>query len=259
MGTEWRMTREPAPPRHRLDPSGAGGKMGGAEPAPSNRMIVATYDAIAPWYDRLVGPFHGRTCELAIALADIDPGDRVVELGTGPGRGAVALADRVGPEGTVIGIDAAPGMLDRARRRIGRWGVEPWTDLLGGDARSPPIRDGTADIVWLEDTLELFTQVEMEAVLRAARRMLRPDGQLVVLTMEREGRADTPFVRAYDSLWHSIPGFERVGCRPVYARRTIEGCGFDVVHERQTRRMRIWPLTIYVATPADSIDHDESE
>lgn len=230
-----------------------------SEPTPSNRVIVATYDAIAPLYDRLLGPFHGRTCRLAIELAGIDLGDRVVELGTGPGRGAVAVADWVGPAGRVIGIDAAPGMLDRARHRIGRWGVEPWTELLVGDARSPPIRDGTVDVVWLADTLELFSQAEMEAVLRAARRMLRPDGRLVVLTMEREGKGDTPFVRAYETVWRTVPGIDRVGCRPVYARQVIETSGFDVVHERQTCRLGCWPVAIYVATPADSTPPSGSE
>lgn len=80
------------------------------------------YDRIAPIYDLAAWPYNAvrarRLSEQAIIELRLEPGDTVVDLGTGTGWNLPHLADAVGPQGRVIGVDISPGMLERARQRI---------------------------------------------------------------------------------------------------------------------------------------------
>ncbi|KAB1192281.1 methyltransferase domain-containing protein [Haloferax sp. MBLA0076] len=91
------------------------------------------YDAIAR---RTPGVGSVRT-DAADALG-LDTGDTVVEMGCGTGANLPYLADRVGPEGTVVGVDFAPGVLDVARDRMAAY---PNVHLVRADATRPPITD----------------------------------------------------------------------------------------------------------------------
>lgn len=219
--------------------------------APSE-AVVATYDRFAALYDRLVSPLAAGTRDQALDGLRLDRGDRVLEVGCGPGHALVGLADRVGPAGRVVGLDAAPGMLDRARRRVAGAGLFGRVGLVLGDARSLPVADGVVDAGFIEDTLELFGPDDREAVLGELRRVLSADGRLVVVTMEQAGAERTAFVRAYDWVFDHVPGANRVGCRPIYARRALEAAGFAVEDRASIRRAGVWPVERLVARPAQN-------
>ncbi len=80
------------------------------------------YDRIAPIYDLAAWPYNAvrarHLSERAIIELRIEPGDTVVDLGTGTGWNLPLLADAVGPGGRVIGVDISPGMLEQAGQRI---------------------------------------------------------------------------------------------------------------------------------------------
>lgn len=78
-------------------------------------------------------------------------------------------------------------------------------EICLGDARSLPFRANVADIVFIEDTVELFAEDEMTTVVGELKRILRPDGRLCVVTMERVGAEEDLFVRAYDWLFERVP------------------------------------------------------
>ncbi|MFB6354835.1 MAG: class I SAM-dependent methyltransferase [Halobacteriales archaeon] len=215
-----------------------------------NEAVVATYDRFAALYDWLVSPLAAGTRDRALDGLRLDRGDRALEVGCGPGHALVGLADRVGPAGHVVGLDAAPGMLGRAERRVARAGIDAGVTLVLGDARSLPLGDGVADAALLEDTLELFGPDDRDAVLGELRRVLAADGRLAVLTMERAGAERTSFVRAYDWVFDNVPGANRVGCRPIYARRALEAAGFAVEERASLRRAGVWPVELLVARPA---------
>lgn len=224
-----------------------------ASPATApNEAVVATYDRFAALYDRLVSPLAAGTRDRAVDRLAPAAGDRVLEIGCGPGHALVGLADRVGPAGHVVGLDAAPGMLARARRRLARAGVAGGVTLVLGDARSLPLADGIADAAFVEDTLELFGPDDRDAVLGELRRVLAADGRLVVVTMERAGAERTAFVRAYDWVFDHVPGAAQVGCRPIFARRALEAAGFAVEDRASVRRAGVWPVELLVARPAQN-------
>ncbi|MGA9400622.1 class I SAM-dependent methyltransferase [Haladaptatus sp.] len=214
--------------------------------AVSNETIVATYDWLAKAYDWFIAPMQTGTRKRALNLLAIESGEQILEVGCGPGHALTALARHVGPTGHVIGLDAAPRMVERARHRSKRKGMTNRIDLLRGDARSLPIREGTTDVAFIEDTLELFSPGEMHTVINEIKQVLEPDGRLGVVTMERADSENDPFVQTYDWMFDHVPGYERVGCRPVYARRALEEGGFEIERQERHRRWGVWPAEILI-------------
>lgn len=219
------------------------------EPDVSNETVVETYHRVAALYDWFITPLQSGTRQRALDLLAIERGAHVVEVGCGPGHALVALAERVGPVGDIVGLDAAASMVDRARRRAIQEGANHQIEICLGDARSLPFRENVADVAFVEDTLELFAEDEMTTVVGELKRILRPDGRLCVVTMERAGAEDDLFVRTYDWLFERVPGYERFGCRPIYASRTLEEAGFEIERRERLHRAWVWPVEILIARP----------
>jgi len=220
------------------------------QPDVANETVVETYDRIAALYDWFITPLQAGTRQRALDLLAIERGDHVVEVGCGPGHALVEFAERVGPDGKIVGLDAAASMVGRARGRAVREGVTHQIEICLGDARSLPFRENVADVAFIEDTLELFAEDDMSTVVGELERILRPDGRLCVVTMERAGAEDDLFVRAYDWLFERVPGYERFGCRPIYASRTLEEAGFVIERRERRHRAWVWPVEILIARPA---------
>jgi ubiquinone/menaquinone biosynthesis C-methylase UbiE len=108
------------------------------------------------------------------ALA-VSPGERLLDVGCGPGFYCLELSEEVGPSGQIVGVDPSPAMLELARRRCaGRENVE----LRQGDAVSVPADDGDFDAALSVQVLEYVADVE--AALAELHRALRPGGRVLV-------------------------------------------------------------------------------
>lgn len=222
---------------------------------PANRVVVRTYDRLAGLYDRLAGLYDrllGRlerpTRLWALALLEPSPGERVLDIGCGPGHAAVSIAERVGPSGAAFAIDAAAGMLERASDHRSRSDSGDRLGLVLGDARRLLFGGGTLDGVLLAQTLELFDADDRERVLGEIARVLAPDGRLVVTSMEGAGRRTDPFIRAYEWVFAHTP-YSRVGCRPIDVTGTLGAAGFTVERAETVRLAGLWPTTIARAHP----------
>ena len=103
------------------------------------------------------------------------PGDRVLDVGCGPGFYCLEIAEEVGPEGQVVGIDAAEPMLQLARRRC-----EPHDNVAfkQGDIMAIPVDDESFDRAVCVQVLEYVEPAT--AALAEIKRTLRPGGRLVV-------------------------------------------------------------------------------
>lgn len=86
-------------------------------PEPDTETVVDTYDRLASVYDRSF-PMEAKTRACVLELLALGGDERAMEVGCGPGRGLAALAELTGPDGQVLGIDAAAGMVQRANRRV---------------------------------------------------------------------------------------------------------------------------------------------
>jgi arsenite methyltransferase len=103
------------------------------------------------------------------------PGERILDVGCGPGFYCAELAEEVGPSGSVVGVDSSPAMLELAARRCaGYVGVE----LRSADAVSLPVDDAGFDAALCVQVLEYVP--DPTAALAEMHRALRPGGRVVV-------------------------------------------------------------------------------
>lgn len=128
---------------------------------------VAIYDAFA------AAALKGFFTSVAQGLAELSPRDRVLEVGSGPGRLAVKLAE-VAPDVRVTGVDITPEMVERANALAARMGVADRVNFQVGDVAALPFADASFDIV--VSTLSLHHWQNPATGLAEIYRVLRPGG-----------------------------------------------------------------------------------
>lgn len=151
-----------------------------------------TRDALASRLEeQAADPFLRRIAARSLALLSLARGERVLELGCGTGVFLPALANAVGPDGHVVGLDHNAGFLDEARRRVVTAGVSTVVTLKEADAERLPFPDASFDAVHVERVLMHLE--DPEAALREVRRVLRPGGRFVAAEPDSAGvRTDHP-------------------------------------------------------------------
>jgi ubiquinone/menaquinone biosynthesis C-methylase UbiE len=171
-------------------------------------------DRLIRWagiYDLGIGLLGRRGKRLRGMLADdlqLQPGDRVLDVGCGPGRQAIVFAERVAPTGSVDGIDAAAEMINRARSQTRRRGVP--TTFQVAFAQDLPFADDTFDAVACTLALHHVAEDDQPTAVGEMYRVLKPNGRLLIAE------------------FHKGPGARHVG--PRWLRRSGEDM-LDKAHQ----------------------------
>ncbi len=104
-------------------------------------------------------------------------GEYVVDVGSGAGTDSMIAANAVGPEGSVIGVDMTPEMLERSRASVAEAGITS-VDFRDGLAERLPVEDGWADVVISNGVINLVP--DKLAAYREIARVLKPGGRVQV-------------------------------------------------------------------------------
>jgi arsenite methyltransferase len=185
-------------------------------------------------------------CGNPTALAELKPGETVLDLGSGGGIDVLLSARRVGPTGKAYGLDMTDEMLDLANENKRRAEVEN-VEFLKGEIESIPLPDNSVDVIISNCVINL--SADKGRVLREAFRVLKPGGRFAVSDVVTRGEI-LPEIRQSVLAWVgciagaleeneyrsrlAIAGFEQITLEPtrVYraedAREFLSGQGIDV-------------------------------
>jgi SAM-dependent methyltransferase len=186
-------------------------------------------------------------CGNPTALAQLNPGEVVLDLGSGGGIDVLLSARRVGPTGKAYGLDMTDEMLALAnenKRKAGAQNVE----FLKGEIENIPLPDNSVDVIISNCVINLST--DKDRVLREAFRVLKPGGRFAVSDVLTRGEI-APEIRESVLLW--------VGCvagaldeNEYYAK--LAAAGFEKIDIEPTRVYRVEDAREFLSNAGVDVD-----
>ena len=233
--------------------SGGAGSCGGSGAASS--CCGDTVDPITSGlYDELQKKELPETAVLAslgcgnpTALAELKPGEIVLDLGSGGGIDVLLSARRVGPAGKAYGLDMTDEMLALARENQRKAGIDN-VEFLKGEIEQIPLPDNSVDVIISNCVINL--SADKDRVLAEALRVLKPGGRFAVSDVVVRGEVPAE-VRRNVELW--------VGCiagaleEGEYVRK-LAGAGFVDVEVEPTRVYNVEDAREFLTAEGISVD-----
>jgi SAM-dependent methyltransferase len=201
----------------------------GSDPSPARDPITTDlYDAGQLAEVPAAAAAASLGCGNPTALAELLPGEVVLDLGSGAGIDVLLSARRVGPDGFAYGVDFTDEMLDLAKRNAAEQGVTN-VEFLRGQIEDVPLPDSSVDVVISNCVINLST--DKAAVIREAFRVLRSGGRFAVSDIVVQGELPAQ-VRADLEQW--------VGCiagalEDTTYRSLLADTGFEEIEIEVTR------------------------
>ncbi|KAF0095425.1 MAG: type 11 methyltransferase [Puniceicoccaceae bacterium 5H] len=179
------------------------------------------------------GSEMGLGCGNPTALAQLEAGETVLDLGCGGGFDCFLAARQVGPTGFVIGVDMTPDMISTARRNAEKGGYSNVAFRLG-EIEALPVADGIVDAILSNCVINLSP--DKPAVFREAHRVLKPGGRLSLADIVATREIPADIRKDFEALTSCVAGAAHVD----ETKRMLLEAGFSEVRielKEETRAM----------------------
>ncbi len=145
----------------------------------------------------------GLACGNPQAIAQIQPGEVVLDLGSGAGFDALIAAPKLGDSGRFIGVDMTPAMLERARTNVANAGFARIAEFREGLIEQLPVVSGSVDLVISNCVINLSP--DKAQVFREIYRVLKPGGRIAIsdIALDREL---PPQLKTSGAAWNACVG-----------------------------------------------------
>lgn len=183
------------------------------------------YDRISQFYEILTTSEKG-LIQQGIEMLAVQPGERVLEIGCGPGTGLKLVTETTPGIEAIVGLDLSRKMLLQSQRKQ----ISPHSHYIQGDGAHLPLVSDAFDALFSAFTLELFSEEEIHVVLSECSRVLKPGGRLGIVSLA--GSPRTLSVRLYELAHQLFP--VAVDCRPIPLVDLLEENGFYIQSMEKT-------------------------
>lgn len=195
----------------------------GCDPITSN---LYTSDEAAQVPETAIAASFG--CGNPTALAELRPGETVLDLGSGGGIDVLLSARRVGPTGKAYGLDMTDEMLALARQNQAKAGVAN-VEFLKGEIENIPLPDNSVDVIISNCVINL--SADKDRVLREAFRVLKPGGRFAVSDVVVRGEVPDGIRRSVELWAGCVAGALEEG----EYRARLAAAGFTAIEVEPTR------------------------
>jgi ubiquinone/menaquinone biosynthesis C-methylase UbiE len=195
------------------------------------REALALYDRLAPYYGKWTRFTEGRALRLALQVADVEGDERVLDVGLGTGTNLQAVARQL-QAGHAVGVDVSPAMLQRAKTILAELASRRWS-LARADALALPFASEAFDLVFSSYLLDLLPGEDFPGILGEFRRVLKPQGRLVLVGMALPLR---PWHGVFEALYRLSPRLMG-GCRGIALAPYVREAGFVDVQRAYVTQM----------------------
>jgi ubiquinone/menaquinone biosynthesis C-methylase UbiE len=211
------------------------------------RRLQEIYSRTAAFYDEVVAEHQAAAKLMAIELLNRQPGEPFLELAIGTGWAFTRVLQISGTE-NAYGLDVAPGMVDVARQRLAQDDHHPPPALVLGDSSRQPFRGASFACLLCTYTLECLPGALIDRILAEIRRVLRPEGRLVLTGLTEGEGEDAAMTDEWKEGFARDPEFYG-GARPLVLAPFLEANRFQVVRRTYSGHSAGWPSEVVLAKP----------
>lgn len=190
------------------------------EKTPSTHRIQRFYDVLGGRYD-LFEFYESRAKERSLELLNLEAGLILLSVGVGTGKEQALIEEQIQPQGLAFGLDISPVMLSLAKSRIE-------SPLCRGDVHHLPYATNSFDRLYAAYVLDLITLGEIPGILEEFYRVLKPEGQMVAISLTEGTNFPSRAIVGAWKLVYSVSPMICGGCRPLKLSDLVESAGFKL-------------------------------
>lgn len=193
-------------------------------------VIKRAYNRRSWVYSKTVARMEWGYHLTTLDIANVKPGETILEVAVGPGLTITELAARTGKATKVYGVDTSISMLALAKQNLITHGFSNF-ELKEADSRHLPFDDHSFDVLYNGYMLDLIPEQDMPGILNEFYRVLKPGGRMILLNMSKRDA----FVRtSRETLYSILPAkfvlYVLGGCRPVLMESMTKNAGFENIN-----------------------------